>query len=150
MPQVPTFTDLPNVQGQRPEVVPQSGIDRFQRAELEKPGEGLQAVGQAVQGARPDASNTALHQAAPQNVQTAKTQALQHQQYVNNLGYVSADGQGGPAFYALKGQAAVDARPAFLAAIQAQRDQAAQGMPQAARNLYMAQTDADIARETGA
>ena len=148
MPQIPTFSNLPDVAPVRPEVTPQQGVDRFQRADLEAPGEGMQALGRGIDTTADDAAKIANNMAVQQNEVAAKNAATQHQGYVNNLAFSSLDGQGGPAFYAMKGQDAVNALPQFIQAMTAQRDQGAQGLTNQAKTAYTIQTDTDIARET--
>lgn len=145
---VPTFENLPQVAPVAPEVRPQQQLDRFQRQQMGAPGEALEGMGKAVEGAGMDATRISDATAQQQNEDTAKAAATQHQQYVNNLLFTSADGQGGPGLFALKGQAAVDAAPSVLAAITAQRDQATNGMTQQAKNAYVNQTNTQIAAAT--
>lgn len=145
---VPTFENLPQVAPVAPEVRPQQQLDRFQRQQMGAPGEALEGMGKAVEGAGMDATRISDAMAQQQNEDIAKAAATQHQQYVNNLLFTSADGQGGPGLFALKGQAAVDAAPSVLAAITAQRDQATNGMTQQAKNAYVNQTNTQIAAAT--
>ena len=56
MPTVPTFTDLPAVQDQRPEIAPQKDISGFQIRRLEAAGEGAEQLGQGIDKAAGDVS----------------------------------------------------------------------------------------------
>lgn len=148
---VPTFSNLPDVANARPEVTPQKDIDRFQRADFEAVGEGEQALGRGIDQAGADASRIGAQMAVQQNSIDQKNAAAAHQNTVNNLGYVSMgtapDGSALPAYYSLKGQAAVDARPAYLAAIQASQVANGKGLSQDAQAGYNAQTQSDMVRE---
>src|ERR1700686_3124192 len=115
---VPTFTDLAPVAPVSPQVTPQQGVDRVQRADLEKPGEAMQGLGSAVEGAGKEASVIAAGIAQQQNEDAVKKAETQHQGYVNDLLYKSWDGQGGPGLFALKGDDFAKAAPQVQAAIQ--------------------------------
>lgn len=149
MVQIPTFTDLPSVAPARPEVTPQQGIDRFQRANLEEAGEGMSALGRGVDVAAQDTARIANEMAIQQGEVAQKTAATGHQQNVNNLGYVSSDGitqDGG--FYSKHGQDAINALPGYLAAVNASQAAGGQGLSNRAKIGYDAQTQQEMVQET--
>ena len=150
MPTVPTFTDLPAVQDQRPEIAPQKDISGFQIRRLEAAGEGAEQLGQGIDRAAGDVSRIGDRMMAQQNEVASKAATVAHQQTVNNLGFVdlgTTPGKPDGGYYSLKGQAAVNARPAYLAAVAASQAQNGQGLSNNASVAYNNQTQEELVRE---
>ena len=106
MPTVPTFTDLPAVQDQRPEIAPQKDISGFQIRRLEASGEGAEQLGQGIDKAAGDVSRIGDAMMAQQNEVASKAATVAHQQTVNNFGFVdlgTTPGKPDGGYYSLKG-----------------------------------------------
>lgn len=146
---VPTFDTLPSVAPARPDLTPRQGAASAAPFG-EAIGEGEQSLGLAAAGLG-QAGNKIATDFAVQNALRASKQAdADSIGYANNLGYKSLDGQGGPGFYAMKGQAAIDHQQAYLDALTAQAKQTAAGMDDRTKQMYLNQFQLRLQNETSA
>lgn len=149
MVQIPTFDTLPSVAPARPDLTPRQGAASAAPFG-EAIGVGEQSLGLAAAGLG-QAGNKIATDFAVQNALRASKQAdADSIGYANNLGYKSLDGQGGPGFYAMRGQAAIDHQQTYLDALTAQAKQTAAGMDDRTKQMYLNQFQLRLQNETSA